>query len=91
MSHADAALTPRARLRLARGRRAVANVHGFVANTANYSVLREEYFRADDVVNGQPVRLSRWVDGNPFVDEVPYAKHMRELLAWRAFPGRPWR
>ncbi|MFC6018140.1 glycoside hydrolase family 6 protein [Plantactinospora solaniradicis] len=63
----------------------VANVHGFVANTANYSVLREEYFRADDVVNGQPVHLSKWVDWNPFVDEVPYARHMRELLAGRGF------
>ncbi|MEU7586827.1 glycoside hydrolase family 6 protein [Micromonospora sp. NPDC049230] len=58
----------------------VANVHGFVANTANYSVLREEHFRADDVVNGQPVYQSRWVDWNPFVDEVPYARHMRALL-----------
>ena len=33
-----------------------ANVHGLIANTANYSALREEYFAADDVVNGQPVR-----------------------------------
>ncbi|MBM7489355.1 cellulase/cellobiase CelA1 [Micromonospora luteifusca] len=63
----------------------VANVHGFVANTANYSVLREEYFRADDVVNGQPVYQSRWVDWNPFVDEVPYAQHLRELLTGAGF------
>ncbi|MET7669583.1 glycoside hydrolase family 6 protein [Micromonospora luteifusca] len=63
----------------------VANVHGFVANTANYSVLREEYFHADDVVNGQPVYQSRWVDWNPFVDEVPYAQHLRELLTAAGF------
>lgn len=63
----------------------VANVHGFVANTANYSVLREEYLRVDDVVNGQPVHQSKWVDWNPFVDEVPYARHMRELLAGAGF------
>jgi cellulose 1,4-beta-cellobiosidase len=63
----------------------VADVHGFVANTANYSVLREEHFRADDVINGQPVYLSRWVDWNPFVDEVPYARHMRELLTGVGF------
>ncbi|GAB3963305.1 hypothetical protein GCM10027615_03180 [Plantactinospora veratri] len=66
----------------------VANVHGFVANTANYSALHEEYFRADDVVNGQPVHQSRWVDWNPFVDEVPYARHMRELLAGVGFSTR---
>ncbi|PYC66861.1 cellobiohydrolase [Micromonospora arborensis] len=63
----------------------VTNVHGFVANTANYSVLREEYFRADDVINGQPVYQSRWVDWNPFIDEVPYAQHLRELLAGAGF------
>ncbi|MBF9133251.1 glycoside hydrolase family 6 protein [Plantactinospora sp. S1510] len=63
----------------------VANVHGFVANTANYSVLREEHFRADTVFNGQPVHQSKWVDWNPFVDEVPYALHMRELLAGVGF------
>ncbi|MET8044309.1 glycoside hydrolase family 6 protein [Micromonospora sp. NPDC005215] len=63
----------------------VANVHGFVANTANYSVLREEHFRADDVINGQPVYQSRWVDWNPFVDEVPFAQHLRAQLTGVGF------
>ncbi|MDG4808772.1 glycoside hydrolase family 6 protein [Micromonospora sp. WMMD1120] len=63
-----------------------ANVHGFVTNVANYSVLREEHFRVDDVVNGQPVYQSKWVDWNPFVDEVPYARHMRESLTAAGFP-----
>ncbi|MDW5323267.1 glycoside hydrolase family 6 protein [Plantactinospora sp. KLBMP9567] len=66
----------------------LANVHGFVANTANYSVLHEEYFRADTVVNGQPVHQSRWVDWNPFVDEVPYARHMRDLLVEEGFAAQ---
>ncbi|WP_199853145.1 glycoside hydrolase family 6 protein [Plantactinospora sp. BC1] len=66
----------------------VANVHGFVANTANYSPLHEEWFQADDVVNGYPVYQSRWVDWNPFVDEVPYARHMRELLVGAGFSAR---
>ncbi|WP_422773274.1 glycoside hydrolase family 6 protein [Plantactinospora sp. WMMC1484] len=65
-----------------------ADVHGFVANTANYSPLHEAYLRADDVVNGQPVYQSRWVDWNPFVDEVPYARHMRDLLAGVGFSPR---
>ncbi|MFC6019284.1 glycoside hydrolase family 6 protein [Plantactinospora solaniradicis] len=65
-----------------------ANVHGFVANTANYSVLHEEYFSADDVINNQPVKWSRWVDWNPFVDEVPYARDMRQRLIEAGFsPG----
>ncbi|MEU8181218.1 glycoside hydrolase family 6 protein [Micromonospora sp. NPDC049047] len=63
----------------------VANVHGFVANTANYSVLHEEYFRADDVINGQSVYQSRWVDWNPFVDELPYVRHLRALLTGVGF------
>ncbi|MGC4746858.1 glycoside hydrolase family 6 protein [Micromonospora sp. DT201] len=63
----------------------MADVHGFVANTVNYSVLREEYFRADDVINGQPVYQSKWVDWNPFIDEVPYARHLRELLTGAGF------
>ncbi|MBG6064865.1 glycoside hydrolase family 6 protein [Micromonospora ureilytica] len=63
----------------------VADVHGFVANTANYSVLHEEYFRVDDVINGQPVYQSKWVDWNPFIDEVPYARHLRGLLTQAGF------
>ncbi|MFY1623697.1 glycoside hydrolase family 6 protein [Micromonospora sp. WMMD723] len=63
----------------------LADVHGFVANTANYSVLREEHFRVDDVVAGQPVYQSKWVDWNPFVDEIPYARHMRDRLIAAGF------
>ncbi|MGC4813245.1 glycoside hydrolase family 6 protein [Micromonospora sp. DT228] len=66
----------------------VTTVHGFVANTANYSVLREDYFRVDDVVNGQPVYQSRWVDWNPFVDEAPYAQHMRAQLTEVGFSSQ---
>jgi cellulose 1,4-beta-cellobiosidase len=61
------------------------DVHGFAVNTANYSVLREEYFTADDVVNGQHVRQSKWVDWNPFVAELSYATAFREELIGRGF------
>lgn len=59
----------------------VDNVHGVVANTANYSVLREEHFRVDEVINGMLVReYSSWVDWNPFADELRYADSFRQRL-----------
>ncbi|WP_276530116.1 glycoside hydrolase family 6 protein [Saccharothrix coeruleofusca] len=65
-----------------------ANVHGFIANTADYSVLREEYFSRDDVVGGRPVLQSRWVDWNDFVDELSYARRFRAELVEAGFdPG----
>jgi cellulose 1,4-beta-cellobiosidase len=63
-------------------------VHGFIANTADYSVLREPYFGVNDVVYGQPVHQSRWVDWNTFVDEVPYVQAFRAELVGLGFdPG----
>lgn len=52
----------------------VDKVHGFVANTANYSVLHEEFCQVGDVINGQPVIETPWVDWNHFIDEVPYVE-----------------
>jgi cellulose 1,4-beta-cellobiosidase len=55
-----------------------ANVHGFVANTANYSALREPFFTANTAVGGRPVRESTtWVDWNRYVDELSYAQAFR--------------
>lgn len=67
----------------------VGDVHGIVANTANYSVLREEFFSPDEVVGGQVVReASSWIDFNPFVDEVPYLHSFRNRLVELGFdPG----
>ncbi|WP_394817281.1 glycoside hydrolase family 6 protein, partial [Streptomyces griseus] len=42
----------------------VADVHGFIVNTANYSALKEPHFAVTDSVNGATVRQSRWVDWN---------------------------
>ncbi|WP_051742833.1 glycoside hydrolase family 6 protein [Kitasatospora sp. MBT66] len=58
----------------------VANVHGFIVNTANYSALKENNFTIDDSVNGTSVRQSKWVDWNRYVDELSYAQAMRNKL-----------
>ncbi|MFC5666763.1 glycoside hydrolase family 6 protein [Kitasatospora misakiensis] len=64
----------------------VANVQGFVTNTANYSALKEPYFTIDDTVNGQPIRAtSKWVDWNRSVDELGYAKAFREKAVEAGF------
>ncbi|MDW5325311.1 glycoside hydrolase family 6 protein [Plantactinospora sp. KLBMP9567] len=63
-------------------------VHGFTVNVANYSVLREPYLDADDVVNGQPVRDTAWIAGNAYVDELPYAQQLRQLLVASGFSVR---
>ncbi|MFD7655752.1 glycoside hydrolase family 6 protein [Actinosynnema sp. NPDC059797] len=65
----------------------LADVHGFVANTANYSALDEVYLTRT-VVAGQPILQSRWVDWNPFVDELSYVEVLRrELVAAGFDPG----
>ncbi|WP_370882268.1 glycoside hydrolase family 6 protein [Kitasatospora herbaricolor] len=64
----------------------VANVHGFIVNTANYSALKEPYFTIDDVVGGQSIRAtSKWVDWNRYVDEQSYAVAFRQKAAASGF------
>ncbi|HEY8472136.1 MAG TPA: glycoside hydrolase family 6 protein [Natronosporangium sp.] len=61
-------------------------VHGLISNTANYSVVREEFFSADDIVGGRSVReASPWIDFNPFVDELPYLLGFRARLGMLGF------
>jgi cellulose 1,4-beta-cellobiosidase len=58
-----------------------ADVHGFIANTAGYGVLHEEFFSVDDVIGGQLVReTSRWIDWNDYVDELSYVRAYRTEL-----------
>ncbi|WP_406078457.1 glycoside hydrolase family 6 protein [Micromonospora sp. NBC_00858] len=63
----------------------VANVHGFIVNTANYSALREPYVKITDSVNGQSVRQSKWVDWNFYVDELSFAQAFRQKLVQVGF------
>ncbi|WP_340681656.1 glycoside hydrolase family 6 protein [Amycolatopsis coloradensis] len=65
----------------------LANVHGFVANTANYGALREPYFTVNDSVGGTSVRTSKWVDWNRYVDELSYAQAFRQEAIRAGFPA----
>jgi cellulose 1,4-beta-cellobiosidase len=62
-----------------------ADVHGFIANTANYSALVEENFSIDQTIAGTPVRQSDWVDWNQFTDELSFAQALREELVGQGF------
>ncbi|MFD3353787.1 glycoside hydrolase family 6 protein [Streptomyces fradiae] len=66
----------------------VANVHGFIVNTANYSALKEDHFTINDTVNGQSVRTSKWVDWNRYTDELSYAQAMRNELVRIGFDSK---
>jgi cellulose 1,4-beta-cellobiosidase len=63
----------------------LANVHGFIANTANYGALKEPYFTINDSVGGTSVRTSKWVDWNRYVDEQTYAQAFREATVRAGF------
>ncbi|MBQ0852327.1 glycoside hydrolase family 6 protein [Streptomyces sp. BH-SS-21] len=65
----------------------VADVHGFIVNTANYSATKEDHFTINDSVNGTSVRLSKWIDWNRYVDEQSYAQAMRAQLVSIGFPS----
>ncbi|SMC93014.1 glycoside hydrolase family 6 protein [Lentzea albidocapillata] len=62
-----------------------ANVHGFVANTANYGILTEPNFSIDESINGTPVRQSKWVDWNRYTGELPYAQAFRQRAVQAGF------
>jgi cellulose 1,4-beta-cellobiosidase len=63
-----------------------ANVHGFIANTANYSALREQFFTINDVVAGQRIReTTNWIDWNRYVDELSFAQAFRQRLVQAGF------
>ncbi|MFD0024304.1 glycoside hydrolase family 6 protein [Streptomyces sp. NPDC058382] len=63
----------------------VADVTGFIVNTANYSALKEPNFDINDSVNGTTVRQSKWVDWNYYVDELSFAQALRTELVGQGF------
>ncbi|WP_410661406.1 glycoside hydrolase family 6 protein [Amycolatopsis sp. lyj-112] len=65
----------------------VSNVHGFIANTANYGALKEPYFTVNDSVGGTSVRTSKWIDWNRYVDELSYAQAFRQEAIRAGFPS----
>src|SRR5699024_1988950 len=62
-----------------------AGVHGFIANTANYSALEVDHFSIDATIAGTPVRESQWVDWNQYVDELSFAQDLRQELVGLGF------
>ncbi|NEB05405.1 glycoside hydrolase family 6 protein [Streptomyces sp. SID13726] len=63
----------------------VDDVHGFIANTANYSALKENNFTINESVAGKSVRESKWVDWNRYVDELSFAQAFRNQLVSTGF------
>jgi cellulose 1,4-beta-cellobiosidase len=66
----------------------VGNVTGFIVNTANYSALREPFFKASDTIGYQPIRKAKWIDWNQFVDELSFAQAFRQELISRGFSDK---
>src|SRR5262249_54210452 len=60
-------------------------VQGFITNTANYSALKEPYFDSNSMVGGMSVKMAKWVDYNPYVDETSYALALRDKLIAAGF------
>jgi len=60
----------------------VANVHGFITNTANTSALQEPFIQVND-----QTRQSRWIDFNQFNDELSYAQAFRNQAVSAGFPS----
>jgi cellulose 1,4-beta-cellobiosidase len=58
----------------------LANVHGFITNTANTSALQEPYIVVDSTT-----RPSRWIDWNQFNDELTYAQAFRQRAITAGF------
>lgn len=58
----------------------LANVHGFITNTANTSALQEPYITVDSTT-----RPSRWIDWNQFNDELTYAQAFRRRAVEAGF------
>ena len=58
----------------------LASVDGFIVNTANYSALREPF-----ITSNEQTRLSRWIDYNPYVDELSFAQAFRLELIRQGF------
>lgn len=63
----------------------VADVQGFIVNTANYSALKEPNFKVTDSVNGTTVRQSKWIDWNFYADELSFAQALRTELVNQGF------
>ncbi|MDQ7907877.1 glycoside hydrolase family 6 protein [Phytohabitans sp. ZYX-F-186] len=60
----------------------IANVTGFITNTANYSALQEPYITVTE-----QNRQSKWIDWNRYNDELSFAQAFRTRLVQAGFPS----
>ncbi|BCB81853.1 hypothetical protein Pflav_082630 [Phytohabitans flavus] len=60
----------------------IANVTGFITNTANYSALQEPYITVTE-----QNRPSKWIDWNRYNDELSFAQAFRSRLVQAGFPS----
>jgi cellulose 1,4-beta-cellobiosidase len=58
----------------------VATFTGFITNTANCSALQEPF-----ITSTEKTKESKWIDFNPYVDELTYDKAMRQNLIGLGF------
>ena len=58
----------------------IANVTGFITNTANYSALQEPYITVTE-----QNRQSKWIDWNRYNDELSFAQAFRTRLVQAGF------
>jgi cellulose 1,4-beta-cellobiosidase len=65
-----------------------ATVTGFITNTANYSALKEPFFDSSTSVGSTPVKMSKWVDFNDYVDELSFAQAFRDKLVALGFDSK---
>jgi cellulose 1,4-beta-cellobiosidase len=63
-------------------------IHGFITNASNYSALKEPFFQADSMAGGQPVKAAKWIDYNQYVDELGYARGLRDKLIALGFDAK---
>jgi cellulose 1,4-beta-cellobiosidase len=64
------------------------DVHGFITNTANFSVLEEPYWDVDETVGGLPINQNpdvTWVDWNAYNGEIDFATAFRDELVANGF------
>jgi cellulose 1,4-beta-cellobiosidase len=64
------------------------HVHGFITNTANFSVLEEPYWDVDENVGGLPINQNpdvTWVDWNAYNGEIAFATDFRDELVANGF------
>ncbi|GGO21922.1 hypothetical protein GCM10010116_44170 [Microbispora rosea subsp. aerata] len=62
-------------------------VDGFTVNVAGFNALVEPHYDAQMKINGVPVKASRWVEWNDYVEELAFAQAFRQRLLVAGFPS----